>query len=343
MIRYTIGDIFKSDADCLINTVNCEGYMGKGIAYQFKLKFPQNNKNYIEACKNKTLRIGTLHYFKENGKTIINFPTKDRWRLNSKIEYIVVGLDELALLLPKLDVSTIAIPPLGCGNGGLNWSDVKGLIEEKLGHLKDKYDFIIYEPSASFKQVAMEAPKLSASCLVLLKIRMNLEKFNFLRMQKTAYFMNIFLGQDYFKFEKHKYGPYAHSIDIIARSIKEYQSYYSIDNSEDTYNLAYKVLCSEKVNNIIYDLSPSIIKATKFVNSIKSESRLECVATVMFIIQKNINCDEKKIVELFKNWSDEKAIRFTEKEIIDSISYLEKEGIIYKDIVGNYIVTDYVL
>ena len=86
MIEYTKGNMFDSDADCLVNTVNCEGYMGKGIAYQFKMRFPENNKSYVKACKSGKLTVGQMHYHVEEGITIINFPTKKKWRENSKIE-----------------------------------------------------------------------------------------------------------------------------------------------------------------------------------------------------------------------------------------------------------------
>ena len=126
------GDLLQSSAEALVNTVNCEGYMGKGIAYQFKLKFPQNNIDYIKACKKGTLKPGQLHYYCENGKIIINFPTKDKWRNKSKIKYIEDGLDALILLIENLNIKSIAIPPLGSGNGGLIWLDVKRIISEKL-------------------------------------------------------------------------------------------------------------------------------------------------------------------------------------------------------------------
>ena len=119
MLTFITGDLLESSADCLVNTVNCEGYMGKGIAYQFKLKYPNNNKDYVKACKNKSLTVGKLHYFIEDNKVIINFPTKDKWRQKSKVEYIINGLNELVKLLPQLNIKSIAIPPLGCGNGGL--------------------------------------------------------------------------------------------------------------------------------------------------------------------------------------------------------------------------------
>ena len=149
MIKYTTGDMFQSGAECLVNTVNCEGYMGKGVAYQFKLKFPENNKAYIKACKNKTLHVGTIHTFVENGITIVNFPTKDKWRENSKISYIETALDVLVERLPGLHVKSVAIPPLGCGNGGLDWQTVKELIQKKLEPIADNFTFCLLYTSPS--------------------------------------------------------------------------------------------------------------------------------------------------------------------------------------------------
>ena len=205
MIKFVTGNLLESDAECLVNTVNCEGYMGKGIAYQFKLKYPNNNRDYIKACKNGELKVGKLHYFKEDNKIIINFPTKDKWRKKSKIEYIIDGMDCLVSLLPTLNVRSIAIPPLGCGNGGLEWNDIRAIIIEKISSVKEKYDFYIYEPSSGYPSVSpKERPKLGVSSLVLMDIKLNLNKFNTLRLQKAAYFINIFLGEQYFKFQKHK-------------------------------------------------------------------------------------------------------------------------------------------
>lgn len=146
MIQYRQGDLFECGADCLVNAVNCEGIMGKGIAYQFKIRFPENNKSYIKACKSGELKIGKIHFFTENGITVINLPTKDKWRQPSKMEYVEEGMNHLVELLPKLEVKKIAIPSLGCGNGGLLWENVKNMIEEKISGLKEKYDFLIFEP-----------------------------------------------------------------------------------------------------------------------------------------------------------------------------------------------------
>ena len=342
MINFITGDMLKSDADCLINTVNCEGFMGKGIAYQFKLRFPENNKDYIKACKNGTLHVGTLHYFKEDNKTIINFPTKDKWREKSKIEYIIKGLDELILLLPKLDIRSIAIPPLGCSNGGLEWNDVKLLIAEKLKNIENDYDFIIFEPSLTYKQVSKVVPQLSTSSLVLMKIKMKTDIFTSIRLQKTAFFTNLFLGEAYFKFDKYKYGPYAHSIDMVARGIKEYQIYYNIKTTEETYDMAYKVLCSDKTTKVIEKINPAIDKATDYVNNIKKDKDLEGLATVLYLIQTGKENTPNNLIDNFKKWSDDKANRFSQEDICTYIKYLEDTDIIYTNIIGEYKISEYI-
>ena len=339
MITYTKGNMFESDADCLVNTVNCEGFMGKGIAYQFKVRFPENNKSYIKACKSGELTVGKVHYYVEDGITIVNFPTKDKWRANSKIEYIETGMDYFIKILPQLGVKKVAIPPVGCGNGGLLWEEVKKIIEDKIVNLQDKYDFIIFEPSISYKAVPKRPPKMSVSSLVLLDIRLNLENFNRIRLQKAGYFVNLFLEKEYFKFDKWKYGPYSHSIDIVARNIKEYQQYYGIKNSASTFEHIYQVICSEKVDNKFAKLHIAVEKATKYINLIKTDKKLEGVATILFLVQDGHPKNKEQLVEAFNNWSEDKANRFSNEYIVECIDYLEKTLIISLDICGNYELT----
>ncbi len=336
MIEYTKGNMFECNADCLINTVNCEGFMGKGIAYQFKVRFPENNKSYMKACKSGELTVGKVHYYIEEGITIVNFPTKNKWRENSKIEYIETGMNYFVELLPRLEVKKIAIPPLGCGNGGLIWPDVKEIIENKIVNLADKYDFIIFEPSSSYKAVLKSPPQISVSGLVLLDIRLNLKKFNGIRLQKAGYFVNLFLEQEYFRFDKWKYGPYSHSIDIVARNIKEYQEYYGIDNSQATFEQMYRVICSEKVDDKFNKLHAAVKKSTEYVNAIKTDKKLEGVATVLYLVQTGLSKNREQLIEGFKKWSEDKANRFSDKYISECIDYLEETLIISLNICGNY-------
>src|SRR5690606_23173423 len=124
MISYVVGNILDSHAEALVNTVNTDGVMGKGIALQFKKEFPSNYKEYREAWKNKQIGIGRLLVSKDSNlnlgeKAIINFPTKTSWRKPSEYEYIEKGLDHLVRLIHENGIKSIAIPPLGAGNGGL--------------------------------------------------------------------------------------------------------------------------------------------------------------------------------------------------------------------------------
>jgi len=335
MFSFITGDMLESNAECLINTVNCEGYMGKGIAYQFKLKFPENNDDYVKACKSRTLRIGTIHHYQEKGKLIINFPTKDKWREKSKIEYINIGLAELVKLIPTLNIKSIAVPPLGCGNGGLMWADVKTLIVEQLKSFSKDLDIIIYEPSKYYKSKATVVPKINASHLILMTFKLKLNKFSKIRLQKTAYFMNLFSGTKYFDFTKYKLGPYAHSIDILTKSIKEFQDHYKID-TEKAYDLAKTMVISKSTENKLKTFDKAIEEATNFVNQISSAKELELLATICFILESKQDLTAQEIVREVKEWSDEKASKFSEKEILKGIPLLLDKKLIQENLMGQY-------
>ena len=344
MIEYTTGNLFESNADCLINTVNCEGFMGKGIAYQFKMKFPENNRSYVNACKSGELTVGRVHYYIEKGITIINFPTKDTWRAKSKMEYITSGMDSLVKLLPKLNVKKIAIPPLGCGNGGLIWADVKEVIENKISDLADKYDFIIFEPSASssYRTTAKKPPQLVLPELILLDIRLNLKKFNRIRLQKAAYWVNFFEDEEYFKFDRWEDGPISLSVDSMSRNIREYQIYYKIESSQRTFEQLYQIICSKQVDAKFNKLHKSVKKATEYVNSIKvvkNEKKLEAITAVLYFVQTGLPKNKEQLISSFKKADVEKKRRFDNKYISACINYLEDTSIISVDLCGNYELT----
>lgn len=334
MIIYTTGDLLNSPAEALVNTVNCEGYMGKGIAYQFKLKFPDNNKDYIKACKNGDLQIGRMHYFQEDNKTIINFPTKDRWRAKSKMEYIDKGLDALVPLIENLEIHSVAIPPLGAGNGGLDWAKVKTLINEKLSVFDENVKIYIYEPSRNYVSQPKTEPKLSLSALVLMNIKHNLNKFDTLRLQKTAFYMDVLSKENYFSFKKYKYGPYDNSISIISRNIKEFQQYHRVKNTNEAYEILYNKIVSEQVEKKLKILEPFIKQAAEYVNRIESNYELECLSTITYLIYEDVELTETEIIQKFKKWSEDKDNRFTEKDIIKGIEQLLEMHIIEKNLIG---------
>ncbi len=334
MIIYTTGDLLKSPVEALVNTVNCEGYMGKGIAYQFKLKFPDNNKDYVKACKTGELQIGKLHYYKEDGKFIVNFPTKNKWRAKSKMEYVEKGLDELVLLIERLGIQSIAIPPLGSGNGGLVWSEVKKLIEEKLAAVDEKVQIYIYEPSQNYVSQPKAEPKLSLSALVLMDIKHHLNKFDTLRLQKTAFYMDIFSDQHYFNFTGHKFGPYDNSISIISRNIKEFQKYHGVKNTDEAYIILYNKIVSNHVESKLATFQPFIEKAAEFVNTFKTNHELECLSTITYLLKEKEELTQSEIIDEFKRWSEDKAKRFPEGDIINGIDKLFDLHIIEKTLMG---------
>ena len=340
MIEYRTGNMFDSDVDCLVNTVNCEGYMGKGIAYQFKMRFPENNKQYVKECRSGALKPGKLFVFKEEGKTIINFPTKNKWREHSKEEYIVAGMQELVRLLPDLGVKSIAIPPLGSGNGGLNWGRVKNIIIEAISLLQEKYKIIIYEPSSGNYSVKIkQPPKLYPSALLLIKMKQKLQTFTKLRMQKTAFFTNFYLGSSYFHFVKGKYGPYSHDIDIVSKNIAEYSQYYSIKDANLLYKSVYQTICSKKTDEIIFRMDMPVDKAIHFVNGITDDHELEGIATVLYLIN-DAERSEEEIWQGFVDWPGDKAARYKGSEMSGFIAVLEAAGFISCNLLGRYEVSN---
>jgi len=152
MIEYRTGDILEADAEALVNTVNCVGIMGRGIALQFKSAFPRNFKAYEAACRRGEVRPGRMFVFEReelgNPKYIINFPTKRHWRRKSRIEDIEAGLLALAGEIRRRKIRSVAIPPLGSGLGGLNWSDVRSRIETHLRDLDD-VQIAVFEPNGT--------------------------------------------------------------------------------------------------------------------------------------------------------------------------------------------------
>ena len=149
MIEYKVGDIFESGAEAIVNTVNCVGVMGKGIALQCKKLYPYNYQAYRLACEAGMVVPGKMfvHNLQTlvNPRYIINFPTKQHWKFPSKMEYIETGLKDFVDMIVRLNIASVAVPPLGCGLGGLSWGAVKPMIESAVRELQG-VDIFIYDP-----------------------------------------------------------------------------------------------------------------------------------------------------------------------------------------------------
>ena len=326
--------MFEAGTDALVNTVNCEGFMGKGIAYQFKTRFPKNNDNYVVACKNGEFGIGKVLVTEEKEKVIINLPTKDKWRKKSTYEFIDSGMLALVNELPKLNIKSIAVPPLGCGNGGLDWNIVKDIIVGYLLNFSDELDIIIFEPSSVVnKSKVARVPKLNASHLILMKIKTRLNKFNKVRLQKSGFFLNYFSQEKYFKFENYHFGPYSNAISILSRQIGEYQSYYNI-KTDKALELALNTNISRSVMNKLEKFENSIVRATNLINKISEDKELELLATVLTLIEQNYPCSNEQILGLLRNWSEHKRTTFSRNNIDEAVDILVDLGLITMSLGG---------
>lgn len=285
MLSCTTGDLLRSDAEALVNTVNCEGYMGKGLAYQFKRQFPHVNDDYVAACKRGDLRPGRVRWFQEKGKIVINFPTKDKWREKSKLSYIESGLDDLVDVIRDLDIKSIAIPPLGCGNGGLDWFIVREVISSKLETTSQTVDIVLYEPRKHPLQLLGPEPQLDFTALVLMDLKQRLNKFTQLRLQEAAFFTDLLARKKYFNFSLSGSGVRDSSVEATSRAIREFQCFHNLSSTEEARGIIYGRLASESVDNALKNLSLPSEKACDLVNAAKTNQELKRLACICFLIE----------------------------------------------------------
>lgn len=154
-LTFKTGDMFDEPAEAIVNTVNCVGVMGKGVALEFKRRWPENFKAYKRLCDSGSLRPGKMFVFEsqdmfdpQGRRFLVNFPTKDHWRESSRMEFIEDGLEDFVARVDELRIKSVVMPPLGCGNGGLDWRKVKALITDRLSPL-DEVRIVVFEPNGT--------------------------------------------------------------------------------------------------------------------------------------------------------------------------------------------------
>lgn len=228
MVRYTTGDLFEAQTEAIVNTVNTVGVMGKGIALQFKKRFPENYKQYRKACEWNEVKPGKLLVTQTDNlffRYIVNFPTKTDWRKPSRYEYIEQGLEELTRFIKENDISSIALPPLGAGQGKLDWEKVRSIIDRYFSSLEN-VEVVVFEPQEKFAErdnkVAKRA-KLTPIRALLLKSFDHYNKvdpsLNLLVTQKLSYFLQR-LGEPLrLEFDKGHYGPYAPVLNKVLQEM----------------------------------------------------------------------------------------------------------------------------
>jgi O-acetyl-ADP-ribose deacetylase (regulator of RNase III) len=332
MIIYKVGNIIDSEAEALVNTVNTVGVMGKGVALQFKRAFPLNYKNYIKSCKNNTFDIGNLLIFKENNlkgeKIIINFPTKKDWRKPSEYEYIEKGLEKLREYIIEAKIHSIALPPLGSGNGGLDWGKVKQIINRYLEDLD--CDIVVFEPNNQIQeQMKKERVKLTPARAMLLSVLFDLvhndEFISEFSAVKVAYFLQRFGAKDSLKlqFKPYIYGPYSNSVKHLLYSLNgSYIMGYSSMDKKAFDHLA-PIMDTEEVINTYLNKGENkeyldITNKTKeFFNGYYSNFSLELLSSVDYLRTTENKQDEQAIKEALLNWNKRKGELFSNEKYIN--------------------------
>lgn len=233
MIKFTQGNLLESGAEALVNTVNTVGVMGKGIALMFKERFPLNFELYANACKQRKVNTGSM-FITETGelsgpKWIVNFPTKQHWRANSRLEWITTGLEDLREWIIRNEVHSIALPPLGAGNGGLDWNSVKPLITKALSNLNT--EVLVYEPTTQYQNIQKRSgvekltPARSLISELVRRYSILGMDCSLLEIQKLAWFLERSLTRMKIssplklKFRPHFYGPYAEDLPYLLNAL----------------------------------------------------------------------------------------------------------------------------
>lgn len=344
MIEFKQGNLLEEKTEALVNTVNCVGVMGKGIALQFKQAFPENFRQYEKACRAKqvqpgkmfTVSTGSLFY----PRYIINFPTKRHWKGKSKIEDIKSGLKALVEEIQQLGITSIAIPPLGCGNGGLNWAQVKPLIESALAQ-RPEVQVIIFEPTgtpaAEKMPVATKKPDMTRARALLINL---LELYGIpgyeltkLEIQKLAYFLQVAGEPLRLRYEKNKYGPYAHNLNHVLKLleghyIRGYGDGSSIAQSAEIYVLPEGREVAQSFLATNPEAQERLQRVGDLIFGFETPYGMELLATTHWVAQENpkVAEDSNEAIALVHEWSDRKRQLFKPEHIRKAWQRLRDRG-----------------
>ncbi len=342
MIKYKNGDIFKEDTEAIVNTVNCVGVMGRGIALQFKKQFPENFKLYATACTRGEVVPGKM-FVHETGsligpKYIINFPTKRHWRSASQLEDIESGLQDLVKVIEKLNIKSIALPPLGCGLGGLNWSEVRTCIENALRE-NTNVDVVVFEPKGAPEAEKMaksrKVPKMTPGRAALVELVSRyfaglLDPFvTLLEVHKLMYFLQESGEPLRLKYQKDIYGPYAENLHHVLNEVEGHLLTGYTDGGDvpdkelklvpGAYEEASKFLQDHQQTKQHFD------KVSELVEGFESPFGMELLATVHWTATKDDTKSKDRVVTKVYQWSERKK-QFTPRQIELAYNVLSEKG-----------------
>ncbi|MCF7809675.1 macro domain-containing protein [bacterium] len=328
MIEFRRGNIFTADTEALVNSVNCVGVMGRGIALQFKKAFPENFKEYAAACKKGEVLPGSMMVFETGQVTfphyIINFPTKRHWRGKSRISDIESGLDDLVLKVRKLGIQSVAIPPLGSGLGGLDWFEVRQIIEKAMGVLPD-VQVVVYEPSGT-PEIAKsrEVPKMTPGRAALVGLMQRYlaafmdPEISLLEIHKLMYFLQEANEPLKLRFVKALYGPFAENLRHVLISIEGHLiSGYADGGDEPSKRLALVPGAVQDADRFLEDKQDTrnrLDKVVDLIQGFETPFGLELLSSVHWVVTRESAVTFDQVKDETYNWNDRKR-RFTEDQI----------------------------
>lgn len=331
MIEYKTGDMLDTNAEAVVNTVNCVGIMGRGIALQFKKRFPENFKAYEAACKRNEVIPGKMFVYETgdimNPKYIVNFPTKRHWRGASRIEDIEYGLTDLVKVIKIRHITSIAIPPLGCGLGGLDWNLVRRKMENVLEILTNvRID--IYPPGSAPQAEKMiynrKVPNMTpgrAALVGLIQRYLNglLDPFiTLLEVHKLLYFLQVGGENLRLKYVKAKYGPYAENLRHVLTAVEGHLLSGYADGGDTPEKQLHLVPGAEKESDEFLKRHPETYERMKrieeLVDGYETPFGLELLATVHWIVQNESVKSIPDVITYTYAWNDRKK-QFTPRQI----------------------------
>jgi len=325
MIQLTQGDILKADAEALVNTVNCVGIMGRGIALQFKKAFPENFKAYEVTCKTNQVQLGQMFVYDlnrlYNPRFIINFPTKRHWKNKSRIEDIQTGLTDLVTVVQQHKIRSIAIPPLGCGLGGLNWENVKPLITEAFQPLPE-VKVLLFEPTGAPPVTVMvkqgKVPNMTVGRAALLGLMRRYlaavmdPTVTLLEVHKLMYLMQEAGEPLRLKYQKAPYGPYAENLRHVLNHIEgHFISGYADAGDQPDKPLEVKPHASEQAEAFLIEHETTRARFDRVANLIKGFETpfgMELLSTVHWVKSHEQAATVEAAVKQIHNWNPRKRM-----------------------------------
>jgi O-acetyl-ADP-ribose deacetylase (regulator of RNase III) len=339
MIEFTTGDILRADAEALVNTVNCVGIMGRGVALQFRNAFPANFKAYEAACAREEVQPGKMFVFETRELTgpkfIVNFPTKRHWRGKSRMEDIDSGLKALVEEVRTRGIRSIAIPPLGSGLGGLNWADVRPRIEAALRGVNDLH-VIVFEPnSAPVATKSREVPNMSpgrAALVVLIHRYLGglMDPFvTLLEIHKLMYFMQEAGEPLRLKYAKAPYGPYAENLRHVLHAVEGHLvSGYADGGDAPDKQIELVPGAVQDAETFLTDKRETVSRfdrVGKLVEGFETPFGLELLATVHWVATRENAMDAEDAAAKVYAWNERKK-RFSRRQIGIAFDTLRANG-----------------